>query len=105
MIERLRHSWKQSRFLRGVAVLAGSTAIGQALAVVVSPIITRIYEPADFGALAVYAAVLAILSVTVSWRYEVAIPLPERAQSTHSSARNPLPAVADSASSLSPRSP
>lgn len=65
-------------FLKNVSLLAGSTAIGQALRVAVSPILTRLYTPDDFGVLAVYGSLLSICAVTVALRYDIAIPLPER---------------------------
>lgn len=68
----------RERFARSVAVLAGGTALGQAITVLVSPILTRLYTPDDFGVLAVYSSILGILSVIASWRYELAIPLPEQ---------------------------
>jgi O-antigen/teichoic acid export membrane protein len=68
----------KGQFARSVAVLAGGTALGQAITVLVSPILTRLYTPEDFGVLAIYSSILGILSVGASWRYELAIPLPER---------------------------
>lgn len=66
----------KSGFARGVGVLAGGTALGQALVIFASPILTRLYSPDDFGALAVFASLLGIVAVIASLRYEVAIPLP-----------------------------
>ncbi|MEM1589728.1 MAG: oligosaccharide flippase family protein [Candidatus Bathyarchaeia archaeon] len=67
----------RSSFARNVAILAGGTALGQAISVMASPVLTRLYTPDDFGVLAVYSSILGILSVVASWRYELAIPLPE----------------------------
>lgn len=67
----------KGRFARSVAVLAGGTALGQAVTVLTSPILTRLYTPEDFGILAVYTSMLGILSGVASLRYELAIPLPE----------------------------
>ena len=58
-------------------MLAGGTALGQAIKVLASPILTRLYKPEDFGILGVYSSILGILSVIASLRYELAIPLPE----------------------------
>ena len=66
----------KSRFARGVAALSTATAVGQAIAVFTSPIITRLYSPDDFGVLAVYTAILGIVTAVSSLRYELAIPLP-----------------------------
>ena len=63
----------------GASVLTISTgiAIGQGLAIAASPIITRLYVPADFGVLEVYGSLLAIFVEAASWKYEGAILLPE----------------------------
>lgn len=60
-----------------VTVLASSTAFGQAIIVLVTPILTRLYQPDDFGIMAAYASVLSMLSVIAAFRYDFVIPLPE----------------------------
>lgn len=67
----------KSGFARGVGVLVGGTAGAQILLVLAAPILTRLYTPEDFGLLAVYASLLALIGVLASLRYELAIPLPE----------------------------
>ena len=67
----------RGRFARSVTVLAGGTALGQAITVLVSPILTRLYSPEDFGVFGVYASMLGIITVVASLRYEYAVPLPE----------------------------
>ncbi len=64
-------------FGRSVVTLASGTAIAQLLLVLAAPVLTRLYTPADFGALAVYSSTLTVLLVVASLRYELAIPLPE----------------------------
>ena len=68
---------RKADFLRSVGVLVGGTAVAQLLTVLVLPVITRLYTPADFSVLAVYASVLAIISVVACLRLEIAIPMPE----------------------------
>ena len=65
------------QFARGVSVLVGGTAGAQVLLVLAAPLLTRLYSPEDFGLLAVYASLLALIGVVSSLRYELAIPLPE----------------------------
>lgn len=65
-------------FIRNVLVLTGGTAFAQLLVVAVSPLLTRMYGPDDFGTLAVYASLLSVLAVIASLRYELAILLPEK---------------------------
>jgi len=73
----LRERLPGGQFARHVAVLAGGTAIGQALTLAASPIVTRLYSPTDYGGLAVYGSILTVLLVAASLRYDQAIPLPE----------------------------
>lgn len=70
----------KSAFARGVGVLVGGTAGAQALMVLAAPVLTRLYSPEDFGLLAVFTAILALLAVIAAGRYELAIPLPESDQ-------------------------
>lgn len=67
----------RSGIARSVGVLVSGTAAGQAIAVISSPILTRIYTPADLGTLGLYASVLGLLTIVASLRYEQAIAIPE----------------------------
>lgn len=67
----------KGRLAQSVTVLAGGAALGQALTVLVSPILTRLYLPDDFGVFGVYASMLGIVTAISSLRYEYAIPLPD----------------------------
>ena len=64
--------------LHSVGTLVGGTAVAQGLAVLALPLLTRLYTPAEFSVLAVYASLLGILTVVACLRLEIAIPLPER---------------------------
>ena len=75
--ERLRALLPKSTFAKSVAVLAGGTALAQAFSILASPLLTRLYNPEDFGTLAVYASILGIVAVVTSLRYELTLPLPE----------------------------
>lgn len=75
--ETARSVLPRGRFASGVTVLAGGAALGQAINVLVSPVLTRLYTPEDFGVFGVFASILAISIVFASLRYEYAILLPE----------------------------
>lgn len=64
-------------FARGVVVLSGGTSAAQLVVLLVAPLLTRLYSPEDFGVLAVYVSILSLLSVIATFKYELAIPLPE----------------------------
>jgi O-antigen/teichoic acid export membrane protein len=65
-------------FLRSVAVLTGGTASAQALPILITPLLTRIYTPYDFSTLGVFLAVLGVMAVIVGGQYETAIPIPKQ---------------------------
>ena len=52
------------------------TAIAQAIPIAISPILTRLYSPKDFGLFALFMAITSILSGIANGRYELAIMLP-----------------------------
>lgn len=45
--------------------------------VLILPILTRLYSPADFATLAVYASLLSLFAAIACLRFEIAIPIPE----------------------------
>jgi len=47
--------------LPAVATILGGTLVGQGLVIVVSPLLTRLYDPRDFGALAVVTAIASVI--------------------------------------------
>ncbi len=65
-------------FLRSVGVLTGGTVVGQGIVALSMPLLTRLYTPDDFSLLAVYMAVLSLLTVVSCLRLNIAISLPER---------------------------
>lgn len=76
MLERL-HRVAANSFVRAVGVLVGGTALAQVILGLTLPITTRLYSPADFSLLAVFAGLVSILSVSICLRYDVAVALPE----------------------------
>ena len=64
-------------FGRNVLVLVSGTTVAQAIPIAVSPILTRMYSPSDFGVLAIFVAVTTVLGAVATGRYELAIMLPE----------------------------
>ena len=66
-----------NKFNQNVAILLVGTVMSQAIPIAISPILTRIYSPSDFGLFALYFSISMILSVFVTGRYEMAIMLPK----------------------------
>lgn len=72
---RLRGMLASRPFLKDVSIMLTGSAGGQAISLLLSPFLTRLYSPQEFGILSVYSAVTAILVVIASMRYELALPL------------------------------
>ena len=68
----------KSEFVRNVLTLMTGTSIAQAIPIALSPVLTRIYGPDEFGLFALYTGVALVLSVIATGRYELAIMLPEK---------------------------
>jgi len=66
----------KSEFSRNVLTLMTGTTIAQAIPIAISPILTRIYTPEDFGVFALFFALTMIFGSIVNGRYELAIMLP-----------------------------
>jgi len=77
LLAQIKKSLPLGQFGWNVATLAGGTALGQAIAVLASPLLTRLYSPSDLGMLEVYTSLLSLALTVASLRYEMAIPLPE----------------------------
>ena len=68
----------KSEFTRNVLTLMTGTTIAQAIPIVISPILTRIYTPEDFGLFALFIAITSVFGSIATGRYELAIMLPNK---------------------------
>jgi O-antigen/teichoic acid export membrane protein len=66
----------QSNFAKSVMTLMTGTGLAQLLPIALSPILTRLFTPQDFGVFALYGSICAILAVLVTGKYELAIVVP-----------------------------
>lgn len=67
----------KSLVANAVTLISG-TAIGQLVALLALPLLTRLYTPHEFGLFAVYTGILSLGTVIVCVRYELAIVLPKK---------------------------
>lgn len=68
----------QSKFVRNVAIVVTGTAGAQAITMLSSPFITRLYGPEAFGVLGTFTAILTVLMPLAALSYPIAIVLPKR---------------------------
>ena len=66
---------KRTPLLRATLTLMAGGALAQALPLLLGPLLTRLYAPAEFGVYHLFAAVAANLAVVACARYEHALPL------------------------------
>ncbi|WP_415886961.1 oligosaccharide flippase family protein [Neptuniibacter sp. QD37_6] len=66
-----------SRFVRNTITMVLGASLAQIIPILVTPILTRLYTPEEFGVLALFIALTSILGSIASGRYELAIILPE----------------------------
>ena len=64
------------KVFRGMLTLALGSGAGKLIALAAMPILTRLYTPEDFGALAVFTTLVALLVPIATLRYVIALPLP-----------------------------
>jgi O-antigen/teichoic acid export membrane protein len=68
----------KGEFNRNVLTLVTGTGLAQLIPLAVTPLLSRMYSPAQFGVFALFTAVLSSLSVVATGRYELAIALPRK---------------------------
>ena len=68
---------RSSSFATDVLKLVTGTTFAQIIAVLASPLLTRLYGPEAFGFLALFTSITSIIGVIACMRYEMAIMLPK----------------------------
>lgn len=68
----------RSEFSRNVLTLITGTTIAQLISIGISPILTRLYSPENFGIFALYLSIATLISTIATGRYELAIMLPKK---------------------------
>jgi len=66
----------RSEFSRNVLTLMTGTIIAQAIPIAITPILTRMYSPDEFGLLALFVSISVLIGSVSSGRYELAIMKP-----------------------------
>lgn len=66
---------KRSTYLEDVFSVLTGTTISQIIVIIASPILTRLYQPDMFGVMAAFMAIIAVVNVISTLRYDLAIVL------------------------------
>jgi O-antigen/teichoic acid export membrane protein len=67
-----------SKFVSNIFTLLSATILGQVLGIVVTPLLSRLYTPADFGIFQLFISIVFIISVLSCFSYSDAINLPKK---------------------------
>lgn len=68
---------RKSAFVRNILVVMTGTAIAQAIGFALSPLISRLFSPSDFGVFGSFVAVASIIGTVTTLQYSQAIMLPK----------------------------
>ena len=79
----LKEKINSSEFAKNLVTLLSGSVIAQVIPIAIMPLLTRIYTPSDFGVFGLYTAMVAVLSIIVTGRYELAIMLPKQEDSAN----------------------
>ena len=74
------NKYKKSEFLKNILTLFFGTSIAQIIPLMISPILSRMYSPDQFGQLGVLLSVIGIFSIIATFQYESAIMLPKKVE-------------------------
>jgi O-antigen/teichoic acid export membrane protein len=74
MIKRLLN---KSDFLKNVTTLITGTVLAQLIPIILQPVLSRIYNPEEFGTFTIYLSIIGMLAPAANLKYEGAIILPD----------------------------
>ncbi|HIE59535.1 MAG TPA: hypothetical protein EYP82_06345, partial [Hydrogenothermaceae bacterium] len=68
----------KTEYSKNILTLMSGTMLAQAIPIAISPILTRLYSPSDFGTFALYFALAVLFGSLVAGRYELSILIPKQ---------------------------
>ncbi|MGC6490964.1 MAG: lipopolysaccharide biosynthesis protein [Flavobacteriales bacterium] len=72
---RFKNTLLTTGFYRNAITLLKGSILSQLLPIIISPLLTRLYSPSEFGVLAVFTSISTILGSVINGRYEQALVL------------------------------
>lgn len=70
--------WINTSIWKHILTLISGSGLAQVVTLLSLPILTRLYQPEEFGILAVFLAALAVMTVAINGGYDMALMLPEK---------------------------
>lgn len=78
MVEYFKVFWnrlKVSVFYKNIAIVAGGNITAKLIGILLTPVITRLYSPADYGVYNIFMSIIGVTGSLVTLRYAVVIPV------------------------------
>ena len=69
---------KRSGFSKSLITLLTGTTLAQGITLLISPLLSRLYTPHDFGVFGTFLSIVSAIALIASLRYEIAIVLPKK---------------------------
>jgi O-antigen/teichoic acid export membrane protein len=66
---------QKTSIIRSVGVLVSGTVFAHAITAMALPVLSRLYSPSDFSALAVFSGLMSVIAVAACLRFDVAVPI------------------------------
>ena len=67
-----------SQYLKNLFVLTSGVGFSQLIPLLLLPMLTRYFSPADFGVFALFMAIIQLLTIPMTLRLEMAVVLPKK---------------------------
>ena len=78
MIQNTYSELRKSDYFKNLVLLTTGVGFSQFIPLLLLPILTRFFTPYDFGVLAIFLALIQLISLTSTFRLEMAILLPKK---------------------------
>ncbi|MEX0685410.1 MAG: oligosaccharide flippase family protein [Balneolales bacterium] len=73
--------FSKDTFTGQVAILSSGSMAAQAIPLLLTPLLTRLYTPEQFGLLALFTSISVVFAILAAGKYEIAIVIPKKNQS------------------------
>jgi O-antigen/teichoic acid export membrane protein len=77
IIKKIKNTTILTKSNKNIFSVVVGTVLAQIIPVLISPVLTRIYTPEDFGVFAIYMSIVTISVTVASFRYDLAIFIPK----------------------------
>ena len=77
MLKNLYNKYFSSEFFRNVFTLSSGSVLAQAIPILLTPVLTRLFASDVFGMFFIYSSIFGVLTIISTLRLEMAILLPD----------------------------